>query len=219
MKTIDHLINKNVYYLGNNYEYFKHISRFFALQRCKSIFISNKKEAITSIDRELGNMRATSYAHYVQFNDTEKYIKNLTRILKNGDTPDYLIISFKPEFENFEEGSMPLLNSDKDSIEEIINFYVTNTVLTVKYFLELMVAQGKGKIINITTDTSTNPLERTLFSYLDSHILAVGEDLKSNGYSQIDCKVMHKRASAISYDRFVQKLSNALISSKNIIRL
>ncbi|MDA3899778.1 MAG: hypothetical protein PF637_04585 [Spirochaetes bacterium] len=219
MKTIDHLINKNVFYLGNNYEYFKHISRYFAMQRCKSVFISNKKEAITSIDRELGNMRATSYAHYMQFDNTEKYIRNLTRILKNADTPDYLIISFKPEFENFPEATMPLINSEKEYYQEIIDFYITNTVLTLKYFMEIFIAQGKGKIINITTDTSANPLEKVAASYLDSHILAIGEDLKKNGYSQIDCKVAHKRSSGISYDRFVQKLSNALASQKSIIRL
>ncbi|MFW6364868.1 MAG: hypothetical protein ACOC2H_00175 [Spirochaetota bacterium] len=220
MKTIDHLINKNVYYLGSNYEYFKHISRFFAIQRCKSIFISNKKEAISSIDRELGNMRAISYSYHVIFEDHQNYMKTITRILKNREEPDILLISFKADFEHdAEDGKNPMLEAGDEQINVLLNHYIANTVKTINRFADIYRKKGKGTIASIVTDSSSNPLENIFSGFINTYILSLNEQIIKEGHSGIQCKVFYKKSENISYERFVTKFAYLIASKKTVIRL
>ncbi len=220
MKTIDHLMNKNVFYLGSNYEYFKHISRFFAVQRCKSVFISNKKEAITSIDRELGNMRATSYAYHVIFEDHVNYMKTIRRILKNREEPNILLISFKSEFEKDSESDQnPLLDATEEEVDVLVNHYISNIIKTINLFTNAYKALGQGIIASFVTDTSSNPLENYFAEFINTYILSLNEQLKKEGHSGIKCKVFYKKSENISYDRFVTKLAHHLATKKTIIKL
>lgn len=218
MKTIENLINKNVYYLGNNYEYFKHISRYLATQRCKSVFISDKKEAIASIDRELGNMRATSYSYHVDFADQPKYLKTVGRVLKSRETPDILFISFKPEFESDEYSENPMLSASDEQIDLFTTIFFTNVLKTIQLFLECFIQNGKGTIATITTDESTNPLEKAFAEQINHYLLNLNEELKKSGYAHIQCKIF-KRKGQIPYERFVAKLTKALDGKRSVITM
>jgi hypothetical protein len=220
MKTIEHLINKNVFYLGSNYEYFKHISRYFAVQRCKSVFISNKKEAMQSIDRELGNMRAISYSYHVIFDDHTNYMKSINRILKNREDPDMLFLGFKSEFEvDSESDRNPLIDATDEEVDTLINFYITNNIKTINLFVDKFKKLGKGTIASIVTDQSSNPLEQLFAEAVNTYLMTLKNQLDKEGYKNILVKIFYKKSKNISYDKFVQKFTNNLISKKSIINL
>lgn len=139
------------------------MAREMARRGAKLAVISTTKERAEKLAEEINSQGGTAIGVAANVLDKESLIQARERVVEAFEKVDILINGAGGNNKNATVSpELDFFNIPADALEWVFNLNILGTVLTTQVFAELMVKQGKGNIINISSMASYRPLTNVI---------------------------------------------------------